>query len=59
MADGLAGQVSSLISLLGGHIALPTRCVCYCTSPTCAGGQPRPAPPAPPPVYGPEPPAAA
>lgn len=31
--------VPSLISLLGAHIALPTRCVCYCTSPTCAGAQ--------------------
>lgn len=55
MADG-NGTIVSLIALLGAHIALPTRCVCYCSSPTCAGAQ---APAAQPVVYGAEPPPAA
>lgn len=57
MADG-NGTLVSLIALLGGHIALPTRCVCYCASPTCAGVQ-APAPAAQPVAYGTEPPPAA
>lgn len=51
------GTVVSLIALLGAHIALPTRCVCYCSSPTCAGAQ-APAPAAQPVAYGEPPPAA-